>query len=53
MAIHDYNVEYQPETAHDVADEVSRLLRSNEEQDLVDDEDLCLGTDSSPGGEAA
>lgn len=49
---YDYEVEYQPQTTHKVADRVFRLRRSKEELDASDDEVSCFVTKNNPGGEA-
>lgn len=49
----EYEVDHRLWTTHKVAGGVSRLGRSKEKQDVVDDEALCFVTESSPGKDAA
>lgn len=47
LAEYDYEVEYRPCITQNVADEVSHLRRSGDEQNVVNEEVMCFVTESS------
>lgn len=50
---YDYKLKLGPEAAHEVANGVSHLWRTEYEQSLLDEEVSCFITKGSPSGDAA